>query len=162
LFIGLTLPLAEVIRPAQFPKESQTQITTELINFQTDVQSPLKQQVLQDFAKQEGVVTLKGTVFYPRYYLPLEGEPGSGWPAYQPYEYRQTGKVGFILIGPQGATQVNLALDEPPTYFPNAADAIVIGCEENSYVDALLVAFLDGSKQMISRSKLDRLSCPLK
>ncbi len=162
LLIGATLPLAEITIPAHFPKESQAQLTAEFLNTDIDQQSPQTRQELGPFTQQEGFVALKGSVFYPRYYPALQGEPGSGWPAYNPYEYRQTGKVGFILIGPQGATQVNLALDESPAYFPNAADAIVVGCQEKGYVDALLVKFIDGSNETIWRSKLDNLTCPLK
>jgi hypothetical protein len=70
--------------------------------------------------------------------------------------------VGFILLGPQGAAQINLAIDDPPVYFPNASDVIMIGCQENHYVDALLVKFMDGSNETILRSKLDNLTCPLR
>lgn len=162
LLVGLSLPLAEVFRPPEFQAETTEQIISSTLNTPLLNNLSVSTQAIQAFSEQDQAVALKGRAFYPRFYAPLDGEPGSGWPAYQPYEYRATGKVGFILIGPQGATQVNIALDNPPNYFPNAKDMLVIGCQENNYVDALLVAYLDGSKQVILRSPVDRLSCPLK
>jgi hypothetical protein len=162
LLIGLSLPLAERYRHPMFPQENQAQILADLLSIQSVKETPLPNQALQEFATKGKVVLLKGRAFYPRYYEPLAGEPGSAWPAYKPYEYRPTGKMGFILIGPQGATQINLALNSVPAAFPNAADVIILGCQENNYVDALLVAFIDGSNQLLLRSKLDNLTCPLK
>jgi hypothetical protein len=157
LAIGLSLPLAELLGRPQFTPASKADLVQQLM----DAPTTLSQDALESFTNQEQAVALQGRAFYPRFYPPQEGEPGSGWPAYKPYEYRATAKLGFILIGPAGATQLNLAIDEVPEQFPNASDVLILGCQEKGYVDVLLVKFL-GNDQSLIRSKIDSLACPLR
>ncbi len=161
LAIGLSLPLAEILARPQFPQASKADLVQKLITTPKAESPPISQEVIKTFASQEQVVALQGRAFYPRFYPPLEGEPGSGWPAYKPYEYRATSKLGFILVGPAGATQVNLAVDEAPKQFPNASDVLILGCQEKGYVDVLLVKFLVNDQSVI-RSKINSFACPLR
>jgi hypothetical protein len=162
LMVGLSIPAAEWFgRPYYFNQEKAT-LWADLAEKPGKESLPVSLAALDEFVEQSEAVILKGRAFYPRYYEALDGEPGSGWPAYKPYEYRETGKLGFIVIGPTGATQVNVALDETPINFPNAVDVMVLGCQEEGYVDALWVDFLDQANQSILRSKLIPLACPLK
>lgn len=161
LAIGLSLPIAELLGRPQFPPASKANLVQQLIDAPSTGSSTISQETLVSFASQEQVVALQGRAFYPRFYPPLEGEPGSGWPAYKPYEYRATSKLGFILIGPAGVTQLNLAVDEVPEQFPNASDVLILGCQEKGYVDVLLVKLLSND-QLLIRSKIDPLACPLR
>jgi hypothetical protein len=161
LAIGLALPMAEILGRPQFPPTSKADLVQKLIDAPITQSLPISQEALKAFTSQEQVVALQGRAFYPRFYPPLEGEPGSGWPAYKPYEYRATTKLGFILVGPAGATQVNLAVDEVPEQFPNASDVLILGCQEKGYVDVLLVKFWDNYPPLL-RSKINPLTCPLR
>ena len=112
--------------------------------------------VLQQYIENEQTVILQGRAFYPRFYPAGEGESGSGWYAYAPRDYA---RLGFSLIGPSD-TPVILAAQNPPTYFPNAADVIVIGCELDKYVDALAVLINDETNHIVLRSPLGEVVCP--
>lgn len=161
LAIGLSLPLAELLGSPEFTPSSKADLVQQLVDDPTTASLSISPEGLESFASQEQVVALQGRAFYPRFYPPMEGEPGSGWPAYKPYEYRATPKLGFILVGPAGTTQLNLALDEIPEQFPNASDVFILGCQENGYVDVLLVKFF-GNDQTLIRTKIDSLACPLR
>ncbi|MBE9524052.1 MAG: hypothetical protein IMY76_03065, partial [Chloroflexi bacterium] len=76
---------------------------------------------------------------YPRYYLPDQGELGSGHPAYSPRDFS---RLGFYLLGPQSA-YVIVPLENSPVFFPNAADVLVIGCPTDDYLDAVIIIVQD-------------------
>jgi hypothetical protein len=160
LGIGSALPLIEAFSQPHLQVENKTQVLSELLASPTAQSIPLTPQVLQKYSELNDVVGVKGRAFYPRYYRPLEGEPGSGWPAFKPDPNRQTEKIGFVLVGPQGIAQVSLALDSLPNYLPNASDVLILGCQEEGYIDALVVAFTEGENPAILRSNLEPLSCP--
>ncbi len=166
LAAGLTLPVAEVIVPPRYPSLSQAQIVQALLASPALQRLPIDSLAIEQFTHQDAAIAIQGRALYPRYYQPTRGEPSKRWPAYRPYERRPTGKVGWLTVGPAGMNQVGLAIDNRPTYFPNAADVIVVGCQETdssgyTYIDALLVAFPGAPDKTILRSKLDPLSCPL-
>jgi hypothetical protein len=48
-----------------------------------------------------------------------------------------------------------------PDYLPHTADALVIGCRGQNYVDALLVMVLDDSGAVYARSPMPEMACPM-
>ncbi|MBC8508594.1 MAG: hypothetical protein ISR58_03350 [Anaerolineales bacterium] len=111
---------------------------------------------LTEYVNNEQTVVLQGRVFYPRFYLAGEGESGSGWYAYAPKDYS---RLGFSLIG-SSENPVIIARENPPTYFPNASDVVIIGCEREHYIDALAVLFKDNQNHLVVRSPLSEVVCP--
>jgi 4-amino-4-deoxy-L-arabinose transferase-like glycosyltransferase len=113
-------------------------------------------QEIQAYLQSEQAVILRGKAFYPRYYPAGEGESGTGWLAYTPRDYD---RLGFILMG-SGDVHVVMALDNPPEHLPNAAEILLVGCERDDIVDALVIFVSDGSEHTLVRSPLANLSCP--
>ena len=100
LLIGLSIPLAELSIHPHSPAQNKSQLFADVVNSPDINELPLTTSDLQSYADQEKTVALSGTLFYPRFYPPGEGEFGNGWPAYKPYEYRLSSKLGAVLIGP--------------------------------------------------------------
>jgi len=62
-----------------------------------------------------------------------------------------------VLVGPQG-NHVVLPLHAVPTAFPNASDVLVFACQEENYLRAIGVIFLeDGAPDLFS--DFDTFSC---
>ncbi len=166
LIIGLSLPLSEILILPKYPVQSQQQLIQTILALPVVSELSLEPDSLSKFVQQESVVAIQGRALYPRFYLPLKGEEYKEHPAYRPYEYRPTSKLGFLVMTPNGENDVNLAIDTP-IYFPNASDVIVLGCKETdtngyAYIDALLVIVTSDQDRTILRSKMDSLTCPLK
>jgi 4-amino-4-deoxy-L-arabinose transferase-like glycosyltransferase len=111
---------------------------------------------IQEYLQSEQAVILQGKAFYPRYYPAGEGESGTGWLAYTPRDYD---RLGFILMG-SGDVHVVMALDNPPEHLPNTAEILLVGCERDNIIDALVIYVRDGSEHTLVRSPQAKLSCP--
>jgi len=89
--------------------------------------------------EENNAVAMHGRALYPRFYMPNQGELGSGHSAYSPRDFS---RLGFYLVGPQ-SVQVIVPLDDSPEFFPNAADVLVIGCPADDYLDAVVIIVQD-------------------
>jgi hypothetical protein len=108
--------------------------------------------------KSPGAEALVGRTLYPRSYKLGQGEVSF---YFYPFTNMDFPRTGFFLIGPHG--QDNIILPGGiPGYLPHAADALVIGCREEHYVDALIVIVLDGNDAVYTRSPMPKMSCPMK
>jgi hypothetical protein len=117
----------------------------------------LNSQTLEAFLAKDRVEVLIGRGLYPRYYLAGQGEPPeTRWPSFVVRDYN---RLGFYLIGPK-QRQVVLRIPDPPSYFPNASDVLVLGCSEGDYLDAYLIVFLKSPDVLLARSPLDQWACP--
>ncbi len=81
--------------------------------------------------------------------------------AFYPYNNMSFPRTAFVLIGPKGADGIVLP-GGIPKYLPHTADALVIGCREKDYVDALLVILLDKTQTVYARSPMSEPTCPLR
>jgi hypothetical protein len=97
-----------------------------------------------------------GRALYPRYYIENEGEVH-----FYPVVVMGFPRTTFTLIGNEGEKGIVLP-GEKPSHFPHAVDAIVLGCKERFYVDALAVILLDETGAVYTRSPESPLQCPLK
>jgi hypothetical protein len=80
---------------------------------------------------------------------------------FYPFTVMDFPRTGFFLVGPHG--QDNILLPGGiPEYLPHAADALVIGCRDQNYVDALMVIVLDETQAVYARSPMSELTCPLR
>ena len=138
--IGATIPLAEKMFPERYPLQSELEILDKFENLVSTAQTEIDMDALDSLVTDEEVVVLRGMALYPRYYYPGQGESGTRWTVYMEKDYRH---LGFLLIGHQ-ESMVSLALESPPEFFPNGAEAIVIGCQQEGYVEGLLIALVDG------------------
>jgi hypothetical protein len=94
---------------------------------------------VQDFLDQRDAVALSGRVLYPRYFSRNDGIPSTNpSPAYQPRDYPRTGFY-FLVPGKMELAVLPMKGAHP---FPNAADAILLGCRRDKYVEVKMIIFL--------------------
>jgi len=93
---------------------------------------------LMEFSQQSQAVLQIGRVLYPRFFVRDRGLSSSNpWPAYMP---RPFSRMGFVLLN-QTRWEAVLPSRQMPLPFPHAADAIILGCRRQDYVEARLVFF---------------------
>jgi hypothetical protein len=152
--IGALIPLAEKLHANRFQnfdvskalKEHETQISNTGLNLQE----------INTFLQNPNAEISIGRALYPRYYIENEGEVH-----FYPVVVMGFPRTTFTLIGPQGEQGIVLPGDKP-RYFPHGVDAIVLGCKEQFYVDALAVIILDEKGAIYTRNPASSLQCPLK
>ncbi len=153
---GCTLPVTEMIFQPRYTEARKASMLNDLMQSQLlDEQQIFS---LQEFMDNDGV-SAAGRALYPRYYPENEGEPGNeGMFGPEPYP-----RISFLLAGPERRSVV-MPLQDDPSYFPNAADVIIIGCPERKG-DVLAIGVFNNNKNLetiLIRSPLpDELSCPL-
>jgi hypothetical protein len=151
---GSLVPLSEKLYP---PRYANFNVDEALQQSQTQVANAgLTLPQIDAFLKNPGAEILVGRTLYPRAY-----KLGQGEFYFSPYTVMQFPRTAFVLIGPHGADGVILP-GGFPKYFPHTADALVIGCRQEAYTDALAVILLDGSETVYVRSPQSELTCPLK
>ncbi|MBW7918270.1 MAG: hypothetical protein H3C52_03070 [Anaerolineales bacterium] len=107
------------------------------------------------FLGQPDALALSGRVLYPRYFSRGNGLASTNPnPAYAPRDFP---RMGFYLLTPDGVTQSILPM-KGARPFPNAADALLLGCQHGDYVEARLV-FFPATGEVFENGPLDA-PCP--
>ena len=151
--IGLIPLIIEAAVPTRYQSQfSVSDLASEFPQFSEDE--------LQEFLQKEGGNVANGRALYPRYYRTGEGEPGESWAAFL---VRDFPRLGFFMVGPFKGSVI-LPIDKSPDWFPNASDVIILGCNQDTYLDAAAIKIshsesVDGL--MIQRESLEGLQCPL-
>jgi len=153
---GLPVPLAEKLYPPRYANFDFTQALQE--NKKQIAAAGLTLNQVNEFLKLPGAEMLVGRTLYPRWYKMGGGEFAN---AFYPYNNRDFPRTAFVLIGPKGADGIVLP-GGIPKYLPHTADALVIGCREKDYVDALAVIILDATQTVYTRTPMSELTCPLR
>ncbi len=123
--IGSVIPLTEAIYQQRYPP-----VTPESVTRLMEEWGANDPQLLAEINSNE--VTLRyGRELFPRFYRPGDGEQGSKWAAYAPYDFC---RMGFELIDTDRIGAVVVTLDRPPAYFPSRMDAVVVGEETTGLV----------------------------
>ena len=99
---------------------------------------------------------VNGRVLYPRYFRENEGIPKDRYP----YKVLGFPRIAFMMIGSNGENSVILPQEEV-SYFPNASDIIVLGCQKDDYIDALAVVMIKEQTVVYVRQPSSPLQCPL-
>lgn len=150
---GSLVPLAEKIHR---PRYADFNFAEALREHESQIASAgLTTTQVNAFLELPGSEMLVGRTLYPRSYRSNQGEI-----AFYPYTVMGFPRTGFVLAGPEGSDAVVLP-GGVPEYFPHAQDALVIGCREAEYVDALAVILLDDTRTVYTRSPMPELTCPL-
>jgi len=90
------------------------------------------------FASQPEAFIRAGRVLYPRSFSRNKGLASTNpWPAYAVRDYP---RLGFLLLNQYSISAVFPGRINSLT-FPHAADAIVLGCQRDDYVEVRLIAF---------------------
>ncbi len=163
LFVGSITVLEQVV-PIRYPTLNKQEVITQVIDSGWLETTDISAEELTTFMQQSDSRAFLGRILYPRFYKKGKGEPM----IFDAYEIKEYPRIAFTLIGPFGQTGVILPMLAPPFKFPNASDAIVIGCQHPRktgirypYLDALLVIVLEESEVIVySREPTTTLQCP--
>jgi hypothetical protein len=129
LVVGASLPLSGWIVPQRYPsKASPERLLPELAS--VDALS-----VFRALAESRNALVLEGRAVYPRYYAAGEREPKSAKTGYGSMDQP---RLVFFLVGQQNSLVV-FDLSQPPDFFPNAADVILIGQPDKGFIRAQVV-----------------------
>ncbi len=152
--LGSLIPLSENFHPLRYQNMDVTQVLMD--REQAIAKAGISVSDIDLFLKNSNAELLVGRVLYPRYYPMDRGEF-----LFDPFVTMGFPRTAFTLIGPEGEQGVVLPGDSPE-YFPHAVDAIVLGCKEEKYLDALAVILLDENGAIYTRAPKSELRCPLK
>jgi len=152
--LGSLIPLSENLHP---PRYQNVDVTQTLIDHEQEIaKAGISATDIDLFLKNSNAELLIGRILYPRYYPMDRGEF-----LFDPFVTMGFPRTAFTLIGPEGEQGVILPGDSPK-YFPHAIDALILGCKEEKYLDALAVILLDENGAIYTRAPKSALQCPLK
>ena len=155
LGLGLSVNIAEVVFPVRYPTQNNYGIIKAITQSTDGKAANLDAATLANFFSQPGAVALWGRELFPTMY-----DPGVRTIGYPSMEARNYERLGFALVVPS-YYHISLRMPRSPGYFPNASDAIVIGCKgKDNYVDAIAVLVM-GDIQALYMSPSPALwKCP--
>ncbi len=112
---------------------------------------------IESFLNQRDAVSLVGRVLYPRYYPRNEGiastNPNA---AYAPRDFPRMGF--YFFLGDDVAQAVLPMKGSRP--FPHAADAVLLGCQRERYVEVKMIVFPATGEVFTSGSLADSCAIP--
>lgn len=152
--LGALVPLAERVFAERYASIDANEILAE--HEDQLARAGLQLQEVQSFLLNPNAEISIGRVLYPRYYLEFQGEVH-----FYPVVKMGFPRTTFTLIGPKGEQGIVLP-GEKPDHLPHTADALVLGCREQFYVDAVAVIVLDERGALYTRNPESTLECPLR
>ena len=94
---------------------------------------------IRTFLAQSDAVLLEGRLLYPRLYRRGEGMVSANpWPAYVVRDYS---RIGSILLNDSRNDLIFVTKDVLD--FPQGADAVVLACQSDDYLDVRVIDFDD-------------------
>jgi hypothetical protein len=92
---------------------------------------------INTFLEQPAAVLVEGRLLYPRLYRRDGGMASANpWPAYAVREYA---RIGFVLLDNRQYNAIFITRDSLD--FPHGADAVVLGCRQNGYIEVRVIDF---------------------
>ncbi len=153
--VGAAFPLIEWSIPERYPKKEESVLVQMFVT--QSIPAPGGERVTASelkifFETEPGAIVTDGRALYPSWY-----EEGNFWGESSPnlVAASQFNRIQFTLIGPTNGF-VFLSLEQPPQYFPHAADVFVAGCQQKNFFRALVVKVND---QMLVSSPWPGLTC---
>jgi hypothetical protein len=125
--------LGEKIASPRYSDQSPEYLEQSLVSLSD---APTRDQI-ETFLSQPDSLLVSGRAVYPRFFSKDNGLASTRpWPAYAIRDYP---RMGFLLLNQSSASMVfpTKRISE----FPHAADAIILGCQRENYVEVRLVAF---------------------
>jgi hypothetical protein len=135
-FIGALPWIIENIASPRYADADQSQAMLEA-KITSISNAPTNDEIDAFVSQPESFIQI-GRVLYPRFFSKSDGLASANpWPAYALREYP---RMGFLLLNQTNISAVfpTKKIDKP---FPHAADAIVLGCQHEDYVEVRLIAF---------------------
>ncbi len=136
LFIGFLPLIVAGFIPRRYPIQSQAEQVSELMHSMRQFDPSFDLSQLQVLLLDPQAQVIKGRALFPRYYPAGDGEPQTAKAGYAPLPFPRT---LFLLASDEYNGLVMLKMLDPPAYFPNASDVIVVGCKTEKYLEAQVV-----------------------
>ena len=157
LLIGTSLPLSEKFFPRRYPVQSQAELLATLEREGYLQEMGFDRAALESVSAQWPAFRIvTGRALYPRYFIENKGFAKKTYP----YQVMGFPRIAFTMIGPDGVGYVILPQSDV-SYFPNASDVIVIGCQDGGNLDALAVVVIKEQTAVYVRQPASPLQCPL-
>jgi hypothetical protein len=156
LLVGSIPWAVEEAFPEKYPERAIDLILQDFGQFAELNGSIATLEEIRQFLEQPEAVLLEGQAFFPRFYQPGQGDTGGSG---SPFSSKGYPHFAFVLQG-QGRMDVNMYLEETPAFFPNGIDVMVLGCEENGFLEALVISPLSPGQTLI-RPDMRELKCLL-
>jgi hypothetical protein len=157
------LLLSEVV-PQRYEVQTQQQLLERFISQGYAEQAGYEPEELRRFLQEEQAGVWTGRALYPRFFPRRDGL-GERISIYHAREYP---RLIFTLIGPDENEYYVILPGGLPANFPNAVDAIVLGCRADANtrpntgaVDALAVVIMTDRPRVYSAPPSVGLHCPL-
>jgi hypothetical protein len=142
LFLGAVPWIATVLAAPRYMDQSQANLLAKI----QDAQGAPSQGETNDFLAQPDAVLVEGRLLYPRFFSRGEGKSSAhAWPS---YAIRDFPRQGFQLLNDRLTDA--LFPTRQPYDFPQGADAVLLGCQRQDYVEARLVVFPSLSTSYLS------------
>ena len=130
-FIGALPWMAEKLAPPRYDDQSQEILKEKIVVVSN---APVRDEI-DTFLSQPDAFIQMGRVLYPRFFAKDDGLSSTNpWPAFAIRDYP---RLGFVLLN-QNTTWVVFPTKKISD-FPHAADAIVLGCQRDNYIEARLI-----------------------
>jgi len=130
--------LVEAITTPRYPDLTPAAIQEQLAGLPEVQALGITAEDIQTFAEQAETVTLIGRPLYPRAFSRGAGLSSSN--PWQSYAIRDYPRLGFLLLN-ESVREVVLPIKTTHVANIHALDALILGCERGTYVEARLVAF---------------------
>ena len=158
LFVGISLPLTEILVPERYPDIGADRMIAQYAmgGFLLENGDRITELDMKSFLETDpAAVVLYGRALYPLFY-----EQGEFWGDDNTFSLmeRKLDRLQFTYIGSEDAL-VFIQMDLPPKYFPNASDVFVIGCREGAGIRALAIK-VSIQPSYITTSPWQGLTCP--
>jgi hypothetical protein len=155
--LGASLPLVESAIKPRYTRQTEQAWLEELKQSEALRQDHPAVLTALDKIQSGQLLVLQGRALYPRYYASGEGEPGTAVTPFTPTDFA---RFSFYLVGPKNMGVMLPLMQQPAVAFPDATDVLVIGCQENRYLRALLVYYKTPETVLVSAPYPDSLACP--
>lgn len=150
--IGALPWMAEGITSPRYAGQTRASLSAILSASPVVTKLGVDQTQLAAFAAQPQAVLQIGRVLYPRFFTRDTGlSSAHPWPSYMPRDFA---RMGFLFLNQKRSDALFQSKEIPD--FPQAADAIILGCQQTDYIDVRLILFPDSDSAYLSQS-LDNL-----
>ncbi len=135
MIIAAFIPIRELLSSKNYPEISKGQVCEEITNTSEFANSGINAD--QFLAKCKGVdtIVLKGKAFYPRFIEKNFGFKNRGGDIY--FGRQDFSRLVFYLMT-SGTPKILMRMTQPPDFFPNGADVVVVG-QQGDYFEAGLI-----------------------
>ncbi len=155
VFVSALPWMAQGIASPRYANQTPAALAAELSASPAVKQLGVDPSQISNFMAQPQATLQIGRVLYPRFFVRGDGLVSTNpWPAYAPRDFS---RMGFLLLNQTRHDAIFQSKDIPAP-FPQGADAIVLGCQNQNYIDVRLILFPDSDSAFLSTALTN--TCP--